>query len=175
MRNQFPEHSNKSRKSSSKVRFAHFDESKKRLKIILPTGGCRTATCSFCCLPYMASAKPLDLTLTQVLFPYLRNDIEEIAIYCDGSFFDNRELTRQDREEIAKAISTSKVKKVIVESLPRFISCEVIEQFLYSLNSTVEFTLSVGLQSSSEKVRRFSIGTPINQNEIMRIFLQKLL
>ena len=51
------ERSSPRKSEESGTRYIHYEKETARLKVIMPTGGCRVPTCNFCMLPYLARSK----------------------------------------------------------------------------------------------------------------------
>lgn len=164
------------RKASSSFRFREYDASRLRLKVILATGGCRVPTCTFCQLPDLAHApqqRPIKLGSRTCLDISGARDIDEIAIYTDGSFFDDREVSLFERSLIAEEVKQLSPRAVLVESLPCFVNEGVIHDFRDQLGTGIALRLGVGLQSSSERLRRLTLGTPIRHSDMCDLLTRK--
>lgn len=141
-----------------------------RLKIILPTGGCRVPTCTFCMLPYLAHVKgDVDRVIESAADVVDQRPVRQVSVYTDGSFFDERELTRTERMKIADAARQWGATELLVESLPRFLSPGALDEVIRILGATCRLRIGVGLQSTDALVRRHITGTPITQSELMSL------
>jgi radical SAM enzyme (TIGR01210 family) len=139
-----------------------------RLKIILPTGGCRVPTCTFCMLPNLARAKEsIDRVIEATVEATGKGPVRHVSIYTDGSFFDEREVAVTERLAIADKVRQWGATELLVESLPRFISPGAIDEMNRNLGPRCRLRIGVGLQSTDPLVRRHITGTPITQSELI--------
>ncbi|MHC1566809.1 MAG: archaeosine biosynthesis radical SAM protein RaSEA [Candidatus Syntropharchaeia archaeon] len=135
----------------------------KSVTIILRTVGCAWRKCLMCgyhtdCAPGMGHAEIMhQFRLAKKKFP----DEEFIVkIYTSGSFFDEREISIETREEIMKQLGADKrVKKLIVESRPEFLTPEKIERGVELLQS---FEVGIGLETSNDVIRERCIKKGFN-------------
>ncbi|MGO9171775.1 MAG: hypothetical protein ACLP7P_07395 [Rhodomicrobium sp.] len=155
----------KSRQAGS--RYVHYDKQTSRLKIILPTGGCREPVCHFCMLPYLARPKSdIEEIFVSAAAQSGRNHVRQLTVYTDGSFFDERELTRGEQRLIASKARELGAGELLVESLPKFLSPDSIGNTIDALGPGCRLRVGIGLQSAGAQVRRFITGTPITQLEL---------
>lgn len=155
------------RGSSSGVRFAHYEAKTLRLKAIIPTGGCRVPTCTFCMLPYLARPKlNIDEVISTLTAAAGNGQVRQFTIYTDGSFLDERELTRDEQLRIVDVARQLGAEELLIESLPRFVNAAVIDDVVRTLGPNCRLRIGVGLQSSDALVRRYVTGTPITQREL---------
>jgi radical SAM enzyme (TIGR01210 family) len=149
------------------TRYVHYEPETSRLKAIVPTGGCRVPTCTFCMLPSLARSKTnVDDIVAAINAECRRRPVRQLTIYTDGSFFDDRELDREERRRIAAAARELGAGELLVESLPRFLNPGVIDDVVATLGSACRLRLGVGVQSTDALIRRYVTRTPITQQEL---------
>ncbi len=144
------------------------------LVVILPTAGCRWALtsggCSMCGYIYDGSASTPS---PSIILDHLKQACEKLAavpppisvkIFTSGSFFDEREIPKQVRDEILYFLSReTRVEEVIVESRPEFITEDVVSDSINALKGK-QLTVAIGLESTSDKVRSIiNKGFSINE------------
>lgn len=155
----------KSRRTGA--RFMQYDQAVARLKIILPTGGCRVPTCHFCMLPYMARSRADVGEVIAEASALCRNQpVEQVTVYTDGSFFDERELAPEDQLLIAQRARDFGAAELLVESLPRFLNEDKVGRLVDALGPDCRLRIGVGLQSTNALIRQHITGTPIAQHEL---------
>lgn len=158
---------------SNPIRYCQYDSDRLRLKVIIPTGGCRVPTCTFCMLPLIASEKrDIQATLDEVE-KAATGRVDYFAVYTDGSFFDKRELTSDDQVRIFATATKLNATELLVETLPMFLSEERLEACLQDLGAC-KLRIGIGLQSSSDEIRRYSTRTPIGRNDLDRLKMIRL-
>jgi hypothetical protein len=81
-----------------------------------------------------------------------------LALYNDGSFFADREITGDQRLELAAWVSARGFRRLVVESLPQFMTPARLTPFLATLAPT-GLTVGVGLQSATDLVREICVNT----------------
>ena len=147
-------------------RFVDYDRSRRRAKVILGTGGCRVPGCTFCMLPLLAHAKePVDDALRR-LRGAVTGPVDQVAVYTDGSFFDDRELSDQERRYIATTISGWGASEILVETLPRFVTTDALVSLQSALDHRCGLRIAIGLQSTDNDVRKYVTHTPIEEREL---------
>jgi radical SAM enzyme (TIGR01210 family) len=150
-------------------RFIHYYPDLERLKVIIPTGGCRVPTCTFCMLPLLARPKTDVMKTLSLLREATQGRVRQLAVYTDGSFFDDRELNELERTEIASFAKESGVEELLVESLPRFLKAEVLNKIYEELQPGCRLRIGVGVQSTEMPIRRHITSTPMSHRELMRL------
>jgi radical SAM enzyme (TIGR01210 family) len=149
------------------TRYVYYEQGALRLKAIIPTGGCRVPTCSFCMLPSLARSKAsVAEAIADIERTCQKRPVRQLTIYTDGSFFDERELDRGERLVIAETARRLEVEELLVESLPRFVNEVAVDEFVGSLGPKCALRLGVGVQSTDNTVRQHVTRTPITQNEL---------
>lgn len=149
------------------IRYIEYNSTLQVLKAIIPTGGCRVPTCTFCMLPSLARPKMKIEDVVSSLGEAGRNrPINRLSIYTDGSFFDDRELLRDERRQLANTARELEAKELLVESLPRFLTDSAIEDVKLGIGASCQLRIAIGLQSSNALIRRYITSTPIDQDEL---------
>ena len=146
-------------------RIVDYDAERRRAKLILGTGGCRVPGCTFCMLPSLAHRKSSVSRALQHLRTAIHGALQHAAVYTDGSFFDDRELSDDERREVFETISGWGASEILVESLPRFVTEPAIVRALSSLAAGCSLRVGIGLQSIDSDVRTYVTGTPISDGE----------
>jgi radical SAM enzyme (TIGR01210 family) len=155
------------RDRESGLRYIHYEEESSRLKAIIPTGGCRVPACTFCMLPSLARTKlAIDETIAAIKAAARQGSVRQVTIYTDGSFFDNRELTQDERLQIATTARELGAEELLVESLPRFLDATAVEGVIKTLGAGCRLRLGVGLQSANALIRKYATHTPVTQIEL---------
>lgn len=132
---------------------------KDSLTIILNTGGCRWARAGGCTMcGYVAeSVKGGTVShdsLVSQLDSALAHEESEgaacgmIKIYTSGSFLDEREVPEETRELIAETFADR--DRVVVESLPDFVSSEKLASFR---DRGITLDVAIGLETATDRVR----------------------
>lgn len=138
-----------------------------RKKVILMSGGCSVPTCSMC--PFTnynnhGHGGDGQGLLDQVATVLTRTDDEPaydmLALYNDGSFFAHREVALDVQLDIARRVAATGVRRLVVESLPQFITAATLGPFVAALGD-VELEVGVGLQSADRLVRETLVNTRV--------------
>jgi len=82
----------------------------------------------------------------------LRNSPDDdfiLKIFTSGSFLDEREIASETRKEIAAMVKKRKIKKLIIETRPEFISAEKIED----LKAVEHLEVAIGLETADDFIR----------------------
>jgi radical SAM enzyme (TIGR01210 family) len=131
-----------------------FTEERRALKsftVILKTVGCQWRKCTMCGYWHeSADVTPADI-LTQLERAF-RNSPDEhfiLKIFTSGSFLDEREIASETRKEIAAMVKKRKIKKLIIETRPEFISAEKIED----LKAVEHLEVAIGLETADDFIR----------------------
>ncbi len=147
-----------------------------RKKVIIMSGGCSVPTCTMC--PFtnennygIADVASGESLLDQVSRTLIRAegepDYEVLSLYNDGSFFAPREIPRDVQVEIALLVAAAGVKRLVVESLPQFVTDAVLAPFVGALGG-VRLEIGIGLQSADALVRETLVNTRISQASFER-------
>ncbi|MFD4406582.1 hypothetical protein ACFWPH_27855 [Nocardia sp. NPDC058499] len=141
-----------------------------RKKAILMSGGCSVPTCTMC--PFtnynnfgLHAANPNGLR-DQVATLLHRSDDEPdydvLALYNDGSFFARREVPADVQIDIARRVAATGVRRLVVESLPQFVTTDTLEPFVDALGD-VQLEVGIGLQSADRLVRETLVNTRVTR------------
>ncbi|MFB6111796.1 MAG: archaeosine biosynthesis radical SAM protein RaSEA [Halobacteriaceae archaeon] len=136
------------------------DGVRQSLTIILNTGGCRWARAGGCTMcGYVAESVDGGAVSHEALATQLEHALEHeaaettspcplVKIYTSGSFLDEREVGPETRRLVAETFADR--ERVVVESLPDFITAEKCEPFL---ERDIAFDIAVGLETATDRVR----------------------
>lgn len=140
-----------------------------RLRVIIRTGGCCVPNCTMCALPNLGAGKVEDSEILRGLSEVLAKHPghEVVAIYNDGNFFADNEIGPNLRNSILDMVASYGCSMLMVESLPAFVTAELIDVSLVRLGS-VRLCVAFGLQSVNEQVRKFATNTPLYYNDFVR-------
>lgn len=142
-----------------------------RKKVIIMSGGCSVPTCTMC--PFTNENNygfdrdtSGDDLVGQVRRTLARTEnepaYEVLSLYNDGSFFAPQEIPRDIQVEIGRLVASAGVKRLVVESLPQFVTDTVLEPFVAALGD-VRLEIGIGLQSADALVRETLVNTRISQ------------
>ncbi|MBV9022789.1 MAG: hypothetical protein JO362_03020 [Streptomycetaceae bacterium] len=142
-----------------------------RKKVIIMSGGCSVPTCTMC--PFtnennyqVAGGASPESLLEQVRRTLVRTDgepaYEVLSLYNDGSFFAPKEIPRDIQVEIARLVAGAGVGRLVVESLPQFVTEPVVARFVEALGD-VRLEIGIGLQSADDVVRETLVNTRISR------------
>lgn len=142
-----------------------------RKKVILMTGGCSVPTCTMCPFTnendYGHKDHHHDL-VTQVRDALVRTgeepDYELLSLYNDGSFFATNEIPENVQIEIARLVGQAGVRRLVVESLPQFITIDRLRPFVQELGD-VALEVGIGFQSSNELIREVLVNTRVSRRQ----------
>ncbi|WP_051162809.1 hypothetical protein [Nocardia brevicatena] len=141
-----------------------------RKKAILMSGGCSVPTCTMC--PFTnynnfglhgANGEGLrEQVATLLARTDEEPDYDMLALYNDGSFFARREVPAEIQLDIARKVAATGVRRLVVESLPQFLSAETLAPFVQALGD-VQLEVGIGLQSADRLVRETLVNTRITR------------
>lgn len=145
-----------------------------RKKVILMSGGCSVPTCTMCPFTnennYGLGSDPqrlLDQVDTVLTRSASEPDYAVLALYNDGSFFAPREIPLEVQRAIAERVARSGVGRLVVESLPQFVTAKALKPFIAGLGG-VELEIGIGLQSCDDLVRETLVNTRISRPTFKR-------
>ncbi|MEC4723276.1 hypothetical protein RY831_29395 [Noviherbaspirillum sp. CPCC 100848] len=129
----------------SGARWAQYENG--RLKLIVNTGGCKTPSCHFCHLPSYGRSLPRGDFVATVDDALTRYKPDELALYNDGNLLNEREVPDETLLEVCRTISKYGIRRLIVESIPRFVTRRKIEAVVKE-SKVDELTVAMGFQSA---------------------------
>lgn len=147
---------------------------KQSLTIILNTGGCRWARaggCTMCgyvaesvdggTVPHRALMDQLDAALA-----HEDETVSEpsplVKIYTSGSFLDEREIPAESRLAIADAFGDR--ERIVLESLPDFVTAPKLEDFL---TVGLETDVAIGLETANDRIRHDCVNKYFDFSEFV--------
>ncbi|WP_327116919.1 hypothetical protein OHB12_06070 [Nocardia sp. NBC_01730] len=141
-----------------------------RKKAILMSGGCSVPTCTMCPFTnynnFGLHGANADGLRGQVVTMLDRTDDEPdydmLALYNDGSFFARREVPADVQVDIARRAAATGVRRLVVESLPQFVTTETLVPFVDALGD-VQLEVGIGLQSADRLVRETLVNTRVTR------------
>ena len=90
----------------------------------------------------------------------------EIAkIFTSGSFFDEREISKELRAKIYEKLKRLGYRKLIVESRPEFITEDVVKEIE---NSGIEIEVGIGVETSNDFYREILINKGFSFEDFVR-------
>jgi radical SAM enzyme (TIGR01210 family) len=125
------------------------------LTVILRTVGCSWRHCTMCGYWQEGAAVTQADVLTQLAEALRKSPEEEfmLKIFTSGSFFDDREVSSETRRSIAAMVNARpKIKKLIVETRPEFVTPEKIGE-LQAIEAVEHFELAFGLETADDFIR----------------------
>ncbi|PSQ38266.1 TIGR01210 family radical SAM protein [Halobacteriales archaeon SW_5_70_135] len=129
------------------------------LTVILNTGGCRWARAGGCTMcGYVAESVEDGSVTHEALLDQIDRALEHererreepcelVKIYTSGSFLDEREVSAESREAVARTFADR--ERIVVESLPDFVETDRLAPFTDRLHTDV----AVGLETATDRVR----------------------
>lgn len=131
------------------------------LTVIFQTTGCRWNNCTMCGYVYDSSrmAPSHDELIKQFEHALSRCKDEEfiVKIFTSGSFLDDGEIPTTTRVEMLSRLGAdSRVKKVIAETRPEYVTQEKVSECTAALGK--RFEVAVGLETSNDMIRKDSIN-----------------
>ncbi|MHA1848734.1 MAG: archaeosine biosynthesis radical SAM protein RaSEA, partial [Promethearchaeota archaeon] len=118
---------------------------------------------------------PQDLVLKQFTEALSRHELDfkdnddiVLKIFNSGSFFDNKEISEQTRQEIFKKISEiDSIKEVALESRPEFLTEENVASIRDVLDETKRIEVGIGLESWNDTVRNDFINKQFSRDDFL--------
>ena len=130
--------------------------------VILKTAGCYWNSCYMC--SYAREAYPAtDEELKEQIRYVLSEPTSVLKIFTSGSFFDDREVSREVRLFLKDMIKKVGTKKLIVESRPEFITEDALEDF-----REVNLEVGIGLETADDKIRELCINKGFMFSDFVR-------
>ncbi len=147
----------------------------RRKKIILAAPGCTAATCTMCPIPNEAFyGLRLKLTAEDFLQQFNAafssdplDSYQLISVYNSGNWFASKEIPSLARQHIYQAIAGSHCEGLMVESLPQFITPQLMEEARTHLGNK-RLIVAIGLQSANDTVRNVCVNTTCTREQFER-------
>ncbi len=141
------------------------------LTVIFQTTGCRWNNCTMCGYVYDSARKPPshDDLIKQFEHAMLRCRDEEfmVKIFTSGSFFDDNEIPEATRKEMLSRLGSDKrVKKVVAETRPEYVTQEKLKEAVSALGKKLE--VAIGLETSNDLIRKDCINKGFSFSDFMR-------
>jgi len=86
------------------------------------------------------------------------NDYNHITLFCNGNFFNEKEISEKVINYIFEKISKSCATSITVETLPQFVNEKIIKK-IKDIIGDKKLQVFMGLQSSNEFLQKYSINT----------------
>ncbi|MDO9098556.1 MAG: TIGR01210 family radical SAM protein, partial [Candidatus Methanoperedens sp.] len=127
------------------------------LTVIFQTSGCRWNNCTMCGYVYDSAQKPPshDELMKQFENAMSRCKDEDfiLKIFTSGSFLDDGEISQATRKEMLSRLGADeRVKKVIAETRPEYVTQEKVSECTAALGK--RFEVAVGLETSNDIIRK---------------------
>jgi radical SAM enzyme (TIGR01210 family) len=122
------------------------------LTVILRTVGCSWRHCTMCGYWQEGAAVTQANILTQLAEALRKSPTEEfmLKIFTSGSFFDEREISRETLAAIASMLKgRPALKKLIVETRPKYLTTEKLTE----LQVVEHLELAIGLETANDFIR----------------------
>jgi archaeosine synthase beta-subunit len=144
----------------------------RRKKIILAAPGCTAATCTMCPIPneafYGLNLKLTPEDFVQQFYAAFSdgpiNSYQLISVYNSGNWFASREIPPLARQRIYQAVACSQAEGMMVESLPQFITPQLMEEARTYLGNK-RLIVAIGLQSANDTVRNVCVNTTCSSQQ----------
>ncbi len=141
------------------------------LTIIFQTSGCRWNNCTMCGYVYDSAKKPpsYDELMKQFESAMSRCKDEEfiVKIFTSGSFLDDGEIDAETRKEMLSRLGAdNRVKKVIAETRPEYVTHEKLSEAISALGK--RFEVAVGLETSNDMIRKDCINKGFSFSDFVR-------
>ncbi|WP_457590450.1 archaeosine biosynthesis radical SAM protein RaSEA [Geoglobus sp.] len=137
------------------------------LTVILPTKGCSWDSCYMCSYTLDSDRGATQEGIYRELVRALerKGEAEVLKIFTSGSFFDDREVSRETRKRIYSTARERGFRKLVVESRPEFINEDVIEEVE---EAGIELEVGIGLETSSDTYRKLLINKGFTFDDFVR-------
>jgi archaeosine synthase beta-subunit len=152
-------------------------ENVKRAVVFLLTNGCEWALasghgCTMCghLAKQTRTEQPISAShiigqFRTALHAIDSEGIPVLNIFNNGSFFNEREIPAEARRSMLHMINDSNsVKKLLVECRPEYINASVVNE-LRNIIPDKELEIAIGLETSSDRVRRLAINKGFSLRE----------
>ena len=141
------------------------------LTIIFQTSGCRWNNCTMCGYVYDSARAPPshDDLMKQFEHAMSRCKDEEfiVKIFTSGSFLDDSEIGSSTRiEMLSRLKENDRVKKVIAETRPEYVTDEKLSGAVAALGK--KFEVAMGLETSNDVIRKDCINKGFSFSDFTR-------
>ena len=141
------------------------------LTIIFQTSGCRWNNCTMCGYVYDSARAPPshDDLMKQFEHAMSRCKDEEfiVKIFTSGSFLDDSEIGSSTRiEMLSRLKENDRVKKVIAETRPEYVTDEKLSEACAALGK--KFEVAMGLETSNDIIRKDCINKGFSFSDFTR-------
>jgi len=141
------------------------------LTIIFQTSGCRWSNCTMCGYVYdSARVSPSHDDLIKQFEHAMSRCMDEefiVKIFTSGSFLDDNEVGPSTRVEMLSRLGENdRVKKVIVETRPEYVTDERLSEARAVLGK--KFEIAVGLETTNDLIRKDCINKGFSFSDFIR-------
>jgi radical SAM enzyme (TIGR01210 family) len=147
------------------------------LTIIFQTSGCRWNGCTMCGYVYDSAQRPPShnelIKQFENAVSRCRDDEFIVKIFTSGSFLDDSEIPQMTRKEMLSRLGADpRVKKVIAETRPEYVTHETVSESIAALGK--RFEVAIGLETSNDLIRKdcinkgFTFADFVKASEIAR-------
>src|SRR4030067_3849823 len=131
------------------------------LTIIFQTSGCKWGNCTMCGYVYDSACAPPshDDLMKQFDHAMTRCKDEDfmVKIFTSGSFLDDSEIAPDTRRlMLSRLKEDARVKKIIAETRPEYVTDEKLSQVRAALGK--KFEVAIGLETSNDLIRKDCIN-----------------
>ena len=131
------------------------------LTIIFQTGGCRWSNCTMCGYVYDSARNPPSHDDLMKQFEHALSSCRDkdfiVKIFTSGSFLDDGEIPALTRTEMLSRLGAdARVKKVIAETRPEYVTQEKVSEAAAALGKP--FEVAIGLETSNDLIRKDCIN-----------------
>ena len=141
------------------------------LTIIFQTSGCRLGNCSMCGYVYDSAREPPShddlMKQFENAISRCRDDEFIVKIFTSGSFLDDSEISPHTRSEMLLRLrENGRVKKVIAETRPEYVTDEKISHAKESFGG--KFEIAIGLETTNDLIRKDCINKGFSFSDFIR-------
>lgn len=141
------------------------------LTVIFQTSGCRWNRCSMCGYVYDSARFPPTREDLMKQFEYAMSRCSDnefiVKIFTSGSFLDDSEIEQRVRKEMLTRLGENdRVKKVLAETRPEYVTDERVREARTALGKT--FEVAMGLETSNDMIRKDCINKGFSFQDFIR-------
>jgi radical SAM enzyme (TIGR01210 family) len=141
------------------------------LTVIFQTSGCRWNNCTMCGYVYDSAQKPPShddlMKQFESAMSRCKDDEFILKIFTSGSFLDDGEIPPDTRKEMLSRLGADgRVKKVIAETRPEYVTEEKLSESIAALGK--RFEVAIGLETSSDMIRKDCINKGFTFSDFVR-------